>query len=148
MMSAGINAIIAADMLRGIKQMTRKEVEEIIRRAFEIDRAMPFPRPKNPQSLIGKMIVIPDLRAATDVDEREYIRITADDIEKWELVMFDWMPKLKGAQKAVVKYRCCGMGWKRIARTLEEKKITYRTLGRTTLWQMFVHGLDEFVGNS
>jgi hypothetical protein len=105
---------------------------------------MPFPRPKNPQSLIGKMIVIPDLRAATDVDEREYIRITADDIEKWELVMFDWMPKLKGAQKAVVKYRCCGMGWKRIARTLEEKKITYRVFDRTTLWRMFQQGLDEF----
>ena len=125
--------------------MTRKEVENIIRRAFEVDRAMPFPRPSNPQSLIGKMIVIPDTRAATDVEEREYIRLTAEDITNWETVMFDWMPQLKGAQKAVVKYRCCGMGWKRIARTLQEKKITYRVLDRTTLWRMFQHGLDEFV---
>lgn len=124
--------------------MNRKEVEQTIRRAFEIDRAMPFPRPKNPASLIGKMIVIPDTRAATDVDEREYIRLTAEDVTNWETVMFDWMPKLHGAQKAVVKYRCCGMGWKRIARTLKEKQITYRELGRTTLWQMFNHGLDEF----
>jgi hypothetical protein len=138
-------AIGVASLLRGTGLMTRKEVEEIIRRAFEIDRAMPFPRPKNPASLIGKMIVIADLRAATDVEEREYIRITADDIKLWETVMLDWMPQLKGAQKAVVKYRCCGMGWKRIARTLVEKKITYREFGRTTLWQMFVHGLDEFV---
>ena len=125
--------------------MTRKEVENIIRRAFEVDRAMPFPRPSNPQSLIGKMIVIPDTRAATDVDEREYIRLTAEDIKNWETVMFDWMPQLKGAQKAVVKYRCCGMGWKRIARTLQEKKYTFRVLDRSTLWRMFQHGLDEFV---
>ena len=124
--------------------MTRKEVENIIRRAFEVDRAMPFPRPSNPQSLIGKMIVIPDTRAATDVEEREYIRLTAEDIKNWETVMFDWMPQLKGAQKAVVKYRCCGMGWKRIARTLQEKKYTFRVLDRSTLWRMFQHGLDEF----
>lgn len=124
--------------------MTRKEVENIIRRAFEVDRAMPFPRPSNPQSLIGKMIVIPDTRAATDVEEREYIRLTAEDITNWETVMFDWMPQLKGAQKAVVKYRCCGMGWKRIARTLQEKKYTFRVLDRTTLWRMFQQGLDEF----
>lgn len=124
--------------------MTRKEVENIIRRAFEVDRAMPFPRPSNPQSLIGKMIVIPDTRAATDVDEREYIRLTAEDVTNWETVMFDWMPQLKGAQKAVVKYRCCGMGWKRIARTLQEKKLTFRTLDRSTLWRMFQHGLDKF----
>lgn len=125
--------------------MTRKEVEAIIRRAFEVDRAMPFPRPSNPQSLIGKMIVIPDTRAATDVDEREYIRLTAEDVTNWETVMFDWMPQLKGAQKAVVKYRCCGMGWKRIARTLQEKKYTFRVLDRSTLWRMFQQGLDEFV---
>ena len=125
--------------------MTRKEVENIIRRAFEVDRAMPFPRPSNPQSLIGKMIVIPDTRAATDVEEREYIRLTAEDIKNWETVMFDWMPQLKGAQKAVVKYRCCGMGWKRIARTLQEKKYTFRVLDRSTLWRMFQQGLDEFV---
>jgi hypothetical protein len=125
--------------------MTRKEVEAIIRRAFEVDRVMPFPRPSNPQSLIGKMIVIPDTRAATDVEEREYIRLTAEDITNWETVMFDWMPQLKGAQKAVVKYRCCGMGWKRIARTLQEKNFTFRTLDRSTLWRMFQHGLDEFV---
>ena len=125
--------------------MTRKEVENIIRRAFEVDRAMPFPRPSNPKSLIGKMIVIPDTRAATDVDEREYIRLTAEDIKNWETVMFDWMPKLHGAQKAVVKYRCYGMGWKRIARTLQEKKYTFRVLDRSTLWRMFQHGLDVFV---
>lgn len=125
--------------------MTRKEVENIIRRAFEIDRVMPFPRPKYPTSLIGKMIVIPDTRAFTDIDPHEGERYTAEDIALWEMVMNEWMPQLHGAQKAVVKYRCCGMGWKRIARTLEEKKYTYRILGRTTLWQMFVHGLDEFV---
>ena len=143
-MSADIGVIGAVNIAEGIRQMTRKEVENIIRRAFEVDRAMPFPRPSNPQSLIGKMIVIPDTRAATDVDEREYIRLTAEDIKNWETVMFDWMPQLKGAQKAVVKYRCCGMGWKRIARTLQEKKLTYRTLDRSTLWRMFQQGLDEF----
>ena len=124
--------------------MNRKEVEQTIRRAFEVDRVLPFPRPKNPQCLIGQMIVIPDTRAATDVDEHEYMRLTSDDLALWEMVMRDWMPQLKGAQRYVVKYRCCGMGWKRIARTLEEKKITYRVLDRSTLWRMFQQGLDEF----
>ena len=124
--------------------MTRKEVENIIRRAFEVDRAMPFPRPSNPQSLIGKMIIIPDNRACTDVNPHEGERITPEDIATWEMVMDEWMPKLHGAQKAVVKYRCCGMGWKRIARTLQEKKYTFRVLDRSTLWRMFQYGLDEF----
>jgi hypothetical protein len=90
------------------------------------------------------MIVIPDNRAFTDVEPHEAERYTAEDIALWEMVMNEWMPLLHGAQKAVVKYRCCGMGWKRIARTLEEKKYTYRILDRTTLWRMFQQGLDEF----
>lgn len=125
--------------------MTRKEVEEIIRRAFEVDRMLPYPKPKRPQCPIGKMVIIPDTRNVGDIDPKEFDHITQEDMRIWDMVMFDWMPLLHGAQKAVVKYRCCGMGWKRIARTLEEKKITYRVLDRTTLWRMFQQGLDEFV---
>lgn len=127
--------------------MTRKEVEKTIRRAFEIDRMLPYPRPENAKCFLGKLVVIPDTeRSFEDIKEdgEKRIYITSDDYNNWELVMTEWMPKLHGAQRAVVKYRCCGMGWKRIARTLKEKQFTHRELGRTTLWQMFNHGLDEF----
>lgn len=125
--------------------MNRKEVEETIRRAFEVDRMLPNPKPKRPQSPLGKMVIIPDTRNVGDIDPKEFDCVSKEDMEIWELVMFEWMPQLKGAQRYVVKFRCCGMGWKRIARTLEERKITYRVLDRTTLWRMFQHGIEEFV---
>ena len=126
--------------------MTRKEVEEKIRRAFEIDRLLPYPRPENAKCYLGKLVVIPDNRPIEDIkeDDERRVFLTTDDYNNWELVMTEWMPKLHGAQRAVVKYRCCGMGWKRIARTLYEKKITHRTLDRSTLWRIFAHGLEEF----
>ena len=125
--------------------MTNKEAEQIVRRAFEIDRALPFPRPKGVECLLGKMVIIPNTeRSFEDVAEDAKNIVTQEDFDLWHQVMFEWMPKLHGAQKAVVKYRCCGMGWKRIARMLYEKELTKRVLERTTLWRMFQHGLDEF----
>lgn len=124
--------------------MTNKEVEKTIRRAFEIDRILPYPRPENAKCYLGKLVVIPDLRSPTDIDDKEKMVITSEDLEIWEMVMTEWMPRLHGMQRAVVKYRCCGMGWKKIARLLYEKHITYRTLERTQLWRIFMHGLDEF----
>lgn len=127
--------------------MTIKEVEQTIRRAFEIDRALPFPRPSNAECLLSKMIVIPNTeRSLEDLAEDAKFIITQEDYNLWHMVMFDWMPKVHGAQRAVIKYRCCGMGWKRIARTLVEKKYTYRTMDRTTLWRMFQHGLEHILG--
>lgn len=127
--------------------MTRKEVEEKIRRAFEIDRLLPYPRPENAKCYLGKLVVIPDCRPIEDIkeDDERRVFLTTDDYNNWELVMTEWMPKLHGAQRAVVKYRCCGMGWKRIARTLKEKQFTHRELDRSTLWRIFAHGLDEFL---
>jgi hypothetical protein len=126
--------------------MTRKEVEKTIRRAFEIDRILPYPRPENAKCYLGKLVVIPDNRSIDDIKEDDDRRafITTEDVEIWEMVMTDWMPRLHGVQRAVVKYRCCGMGWKRIALTLADKKITHRVLDRSTLWRCFQHGLDEF----
>jgi hypothetical protein len=94
------------------------------------------------------MVIIPNTeRSFEDVAEDAKAIVTQEDYDLWHQVMFEWMPKLHGAQKAVVKYRCCGMGWKRIARMLVEKNFTYRTLDRSTLWRMFQHGLNEFSGN-
>lgn len=126
--------------------MTRKEVEQKIRRAFEIDRLLPYPRPDNAKCYLGKLVVIPDCRPIEDIkeDDERRVFLTSDDYNNWEMVMTEWMPKLHGAQRAVVKYRCSGMGWKRIARMLKEKDITHREFDRTTLWRIFNHGLDEF----
>lgn len=126
--------------------MNSKEVEKTIRRAFEIDRMLPYPRPENAKCYLGKFMVIPDNRPLEDMKEDDYksVYITKEDIEVWEMVMTEWMPRLHGMQRAVVKYRCCGMGWKRIATTLENKKITHRVLDRSTLWRCFQQGLNEF----
>lgn len=128
--------------------MLAKEVEAKIRRAFEIDKVIPFPRPKDAQCLLGKMVIISDNdRSVEDMqaDAEHRVALTSEDWQLWSMVMFDWMPKLVGVQRYVVKYRCRGMGWKRIARTLYEKELTHRTLDRTTLWRIFSQGLDSFV---
>lgn len=129
--------------------MTHKEVEAKIRRAFEIDKVLPFPRPKSAECLLGRLVVIPNTeRSFEDIAEDAKYIITQEDWDLWHEVMFEWMPKLHGVQRAVVKYRCCGMGWKRIAKMLYDKEFTHRTLDRSTLWRIFAHGLDEFCAKS
>ena len=66
----------------------RKELEDALRRAFEIDRMLPRVAPKHPTSTLGQMVVIPDdERSVEDLQEeweaaRE--RVTAADMELWE----------------------------------------------------------------
>lgn len=126
----------------------RKELEEALRRFFEIDRALPSVMPKNPKSLIGKMIVIPDTeRSIEDINEdmqRNRGLLTAEDLLLWETAN-EWLKKARFLNRLVVKRRCQGMGWKGISRELVNKGISDRHWHRATLWRHFVEGLDEIL---
>lgn len=126
----------------------REELKTALRRAFEIDRMLPRVAPKNPTSPIGQMIVIPDdERSIQDMQEeyeRARERMTQADMELWEAAI-RWMRTIHGIRWAVVKKRCQGMGWKRIAGDLVKKEFTDRMLHRNTLLKYFYEGLDEIV---
>ena len=124
----------------------RKDLEKALRRAFEIDRMLPKVGPNSVGTLIGRMIVIPDdERSIEDVlEDCTRKKVTRDDIELWAAAN-DWMQTISGLRYLVVKKRCQGMGWKRIAKYAEEKKIADRMFDRTTLWRIFNKGLDDII---
>ena len=130
------------------KPQNRKELEEALRRFFEIDRVLPSVKPSNPKSLIGKMIVIPDTeRSIEDINEdfKHKITLTAEDIILWE-VANEWICLIKNkANRAIVQKRCMGKGWKRISRELCREGYTQRQLHRVSLWRNFIDGLDEII---
>ena len=125
-----------------------KELETMLRRAFEIDRMLPRVAPKNPTSPIGQMIVIPDDERSIQDMQEEYEqargRLTQSDMELWEAAI-RWMQTIHGIRWAVVKKRCQGMGWKRIAGYLVKKEYADRVLHRHTLLNYFYSGLEEIL---
>lgn len=126
----------------------RKELEELLRRAFEIDRLLPKVAPKYPTSPLGQMVIIPnDERSIEDQQEdmdAAHERPTRADMELWETAN-TWMQKIHGIRWAIVKKRCQGFGWKRIAGYLVRKEYADRHLHRATLLRYFYEGLDEIV---
>lgn len=125
-----------------------KEVEALLRRAFEVDRILPPVIKKSTGSLLGNMIVIPDdLRSFEDLAEdaaRDWRNLTPEDLEIWSVAL-EWLPKLKSPHREIVKKRCRGESWKRISRELYREKITNRELERTTLWRTFNEGLCKIL---
>lgn len=128
---------------------TTKQIEEAIRRAFEVDRILPKTSPKSGGSLLGRLSVIPDTeRSLEDVledVEKNWHNLTNEDVSLWYDVMSNWLPRLSTPRRQIVKKRCSGKGWKRIARELHESGITDRTLDRTTLWRIFQKGLEDIL---
>ena len=128
----------------------KKELEDTIRKFFEIDRALPKVVPAQPASFIGKMIVIPDTeRSLEDINEdikRNRCFLTREDLQLWENVNA-WFKGIKGLNRYVVIKRCQGKGWKRIAKELVREGHAYRYLHRATLWRHFNEGLEEILKN-
>lgn len=127
--------------------MTEKEkqIAELIRRAFWIDKKLPPVFKKYyAGSLIGRYCILPDERNVNEIlNEIElYERPTFDDLKIWEIVLFEWIPALPEPVRQIVKMRGMGMGWKKISRKLVETKVVDRHLHRTTLWRLFKEGLD------
>lgn len=128
---------------------TTKEVEEMIRRAFEVDRILPPVVKRSGGSLLGSMVVIPDtLRSLEDLAEdaaRDWRNLSDEDLRIWWMVCADWLPKLKSPFREIVKKRCQGKSWKRISRELYHEKTTNRELERTTLWRSYNEGLCKIL---
>ncbi len=132
-----------------MKYTTTKEIEETIRKAFEIDRVLPKVSPTSGGSLLGRLSVIPDTeRSLEDILEdvkNNWRNLTADDVTLWYEVMSNWLPRLYGLRRQVIKKRCSGKGWKRIARELKQSGATDREFDRTTLWRIFNKGLEDIL---
>jgi len=130
------------------KPENKKELEEKLRKFFEVDRALPKVVPSLPVSLIGKMIVIPDdERSIEDILEdadRFKSFLTTEDIALYDAVA-EWFKLVHGLNRAVVIKRCMGKGWKRIAKELVKDGHSYRYLHRATLWRHFNEGLEEIL---
>ena len=130
--------------------MKYDKVEDIIRRAFEIDAVLPRVKPQELNSMIGKVVVIPDdERSHQDVLEDVAGKIDivmAEDVKLWYMVMTEWMPKLTRIQRKVIELRVKGMGWKRIGKIIYDGKISERYLYRTTLWRIYKSGIEELEG--
>lgn len=130
--------------------MKYDKVEDVIRRAFEIDAVLPRVKPQELNSMIGKVVVIPDdERSHQDVLEDVACKIDivmAEDVKLWYMVMTEWMPKLTRIQRKVIELRVKGMGWKRIGKIIYDGKISERYLYRTTLWRIYKSGIEELEG--
>lgn len=126
----------------------RNELETALRRAFEIDRMLPKVALKTPASPLGRLVVIPDDERSIEDLQEEYEqargRLTQSDMELWEAAI-RWMQTIHGIRWAVVKKRCQGMGWKRIAGYLVKKGFASRRFSRQVMWRYFSEGLDEIV---
>lgn len=131
-----------------MKYSTTKEIEEVIRRAFEIDHLLPpvFAN-KTRGSTLGSVVDIPDtLRSLDDLAEDPRLQYaTAEDLEIWNMVMFNWLPCVSLLEREIIRCRCRNMGWKRIARHLCQRKFADRELYRTTLWRTFQDGLKTIL---
>jgi hypothetical protein len=127
--------------------MKYDKVEDIIRRAFEIDAVLPRVKPQTISSILGNMVIIPnDERSHQDVLEDIEHRgevVLSDDVKLWYNVMTEWMPKLTPVQRKVIELRVKGMGWKRIGKILYDGKISERYLYRTTLWRIYRSGMED-----
>lgn len=127
----------------------KKELEDMIRKAFEIDAVLPKVKPQNVSSLLGNMVSIPDdERSPQDVleDMAHKSKIAmAEDIKLWYMVMTEWMPFLSDIQRRVIELRIKGYGWKRIAKILYDAKVSERYLYRTTLWRIYQSGINQLL---
>lgn len=126
----------------------KKNIEETIRRAFEVDRLLPpaFPN-KTRGSILGSVVTIPDIERSLDdlAGDPKFDCVTQEDLNIWNKVMFDWLPILPLQEREIVRCRCRNMGWKRIARHLVKYRYADRELYRTTLWRNFQEGLDRIL---
>ncbi len=121
-----------------------KKIEEKIRLAADVDRALPPVFKNRYRSPLGGMIapdaeVIAERNLYDDLPEN----YTAEDIKVWEEVCFEWLPILSKANQSIVWWRCSGMGWKRIARNLKEKGYLPAEVHRITLFRYFVKSLEK-----
>jgi len=121
-----------------------KRIENCIRLAAEVDKALPPVFKADYRSPLGAMIK-PELDVIVERNFYDDLptTVTGEDIKIWEKVCFDWLPMLPKANQCILWWRCSGMGWKRIARKLKEKGYLGQELHRITLFRYFVKGLEK-----
>lgn len=128
------------------KPSNRRELEEMIRRFYQVDRLLPPVLPAPVRSELARHIIIPDdERSPEDVLADIDRRTTSEDFEVWDNVG-RWLCEVPWClDKQIVCLRCQGRGWRSVARVLYRKNFTPVRFNRVTLWRHFETGLDEIL---
>lgn len=113
-----------------------KEIEETIRRAMWVDRKLPPVKLNEPQSPLSTVII-------SQIPAEEHL--TNEDLQIWNKVMFEWLPLLSGESRDIVKKRCAGMGWKRIAYELSIGRATACRKYKKSICLLSVSVLPDFL---
>lgn len=121
-----------------------KSIEEDIRTACEVDKALPSVFKQRYRCPLGQYVK-PELKELQDeiLNNGDRFIVTPAVYDIWWKVVSQWMPKLHISTQKIVWWRCSGMGWKRVGRMLVEEKYTGTYFHRYTLYRYFVEGLKK-----
>ncbi len=98
----------------------RKEISEHIRRACEIYKNYPVPKPNKIHTAMRYNEIVSLGRERGDI-----CCPTPQEVDDADTVQFEWMPLLDMDDRQLVWKRFSGMGWKRLAK---EIKVCERTV--------------------
>lgn len=128
---------------------TKKDVEKIIQKAFEIDNSLPNVKPSSYHSLLGKLIIIPDdERSADDVlEDLNHFKqqVLTEDYDLWFAVMSAFLTELSPIERKIAELRAKRKGWKSISKKLKELSLSERELHRSTLWRFYDDALEKLL---
>jgi len=123
-----------------------RELEEMIRRFYRVDRLLPPVLPKRPQSELARFIIIPDnARSPEDVLCDIDNTLCPEDLKVWDNVG-RWLSEVPWClDKQIVCLRCQGKSWRRIAKELKCRRTITRCFHRSTLLRHFHKGLGKIL---
>lgn len=121
-----------------------KAIEEDIRVACEVDKALPSVFKQRYRCPLGQYVK-PELDVLVDeqLNGDPPFHVTPELFEIWEKVCFEWMPLLSLEERKIVWDRCSGMGWKLVMTRYEERTLTKTT--RFSIMRLFKKGLKKIV---
>ena len=121
-----------------------KAIEEDIRMACEVDKALPSVFKQRYRCPLGAMVK-PELDVLLDeqLNGDPPFHVTPELFEIWEKVCFEWMPLLSLEERKIVWDRCSGMGWKLVMTRYEKRTLTKTT--RFSIMRLFKKGLKKIV---
>lgn len=126
---------------------TLKKIEEQIKLAVEVDRALPPVFKIRYKSPLG--FLAPDLEVIQDRmlnDDPKFV-ITEESYAVWQKVCLEWMPVLDNPMQRIVWWRAGGMGWRRMSWLLKKRKYSQKELSRWTLKTQYHKGLAKICKN-
>ena len=126
----------------GMKQEL-KQIEEQIKLAVEVDRALPpvFKiRYKSPLGFLAPSLEVIQDRMLND--DPKFV-ITEENYTVWQKVCFEWLPVMENPMRKIVWWRASGMGWRKMSWLLKKRRYSQKELSRWTLKSQYYQGLEK-----